>query len=172
MFYCMVTTQMKVSDVIPHAAQFAANFVLPSNLFPFPITLTPAVSRSYVHTDQAGGSVRCHDVRPSHDTRPAVAPSLANALQEFLLSGFWFFFDETCKNVLSLKHWLFLSTGRQTPGKGNGSCGACWCRQHPDTSCWQMAWFLREVEFFICFIQYLTIICSYKFHMKSIIFEK
>lgn len=73
MFYCMVTTQTKVSDVFHVQPMLAANFVLLSSLSPFPLTLTPGVPRPYIDTHRAGGSVRCHDSRdehPAHRTVP------------------------------------------------------------------------------------------------------
>lgn len=116
MLYCMITPQMKASDVCH--MQPSLPWILSCLLIhlPFP-SHSSCLLPVYSHLPATPGMcilpiARC---QTCHGTLLSKCTTGVSPLRVLL---FFFFSDETWKKVLSLKHLLFLSMGRQNSWEG------------------------------------------------------
>lgn len=136
MFYCMAATQMKVSGVFhvyPSLPWILSSLLIylsfPSHSFQLPLTclFTPTKVKATapgMHTLPAAWFQTCHG------TLLSKCSSGVSALWLLIL------FLTELSRTYCLWNFFLVQVGK-TSGTGNGRCRACWCMQHPDTSCWQ-----------------------------------
>lgn len=154
MLYCMITPQMKASDVChmqPSLPQILSCLLIhlpfPSHSPQLPLARIFMPTKLEAACAAATPGMRILPIarcQTCHGTPLSKCTTRVSPLRVLL----FFFQMKLGRRYCLWNIYFFWAWAGKTPGRGNGSCRACWCTQHPDAS-WQTAWFLRELEFFM-----------------------